>query len=407
MKQFVILAWRNLWRNRRRTMITLASVFMAVVLAIAIRSLQKGVYANMIGNAVRFSTGYIQVHEKGYWDDQNINNSFEYDSSLAAVFSKDKNISLYVPRLESFALASSGQHTKGVAVAGIDPLKEDQMNGLAGKITEGQYFSASGKQGILIGDGLAKYLQLKLKDTIVLLGQGFHGATAAGQFIIQGIFHYPLEQLNNTMVFLSLTDAQWLFGTENRLTSVSLMLQDQRELATTRNFIKRNIDSSYEVMEWPAMNKALMQEIQGDNAGGVIMLGILYLVVAFGVFGTILMMTMERKKEFSVMIAVGMHRFKLILIVIFETIFIGLMGILSGSLIILPLLIYFHQYPIALTGAAAATYQQFGIEPVMPASVEPSIFVYQGITVLCIAMVSALYPLWYINRFPLAATLKQ
>ncbi len=76
MKQFVTLAWRNLWRNRRRTLITLASVLMAVVLAIAIRSLQKGVYGNMIGNAVRFSTGYIQVHAKGYWDDQTINNSF-------------------------------------------------------------------------------------------------------------------------------------------------------------------------------------------------------------------------------------------------------------------------------------------------------------------------------------------
>ncbi|MBS1653524.1 MAG: ABC transporter permease, partial [Bacteroidetes bacterium] len=172
MKQFIILAWRNLWRNRRRTMITLASVFMAVVLAIAIRSLQKGVYASMIGNAVRFSTGYIQVHAKGYWDDQNINNSFEYDSSLTSVFHKDKNISLYVPRLESFALASSGPHTKGVAVTGIDPVKEDKMNGLAGKIKEGKYFSATGQQGILIGDGLAKYLQLQLGDTIVLLGQG-------------------------------------------------------------------------------------------------------------------------------------------------------------------------------------------------------------------------------------------
>jgi len=155
------------------------------------------------------------------------------------------------------------------------------------------------------------------------------------------------------------------------------------------------------------MNKTLVQEIQGDNAGGIIMLAILYVVVAFGVFGTILMMTMERKKEFAAMIAVGMRRFKLTFIVVLETIFIGLMGIVSGSILILPVLIYFHEHPVLLTGTAAEAYQQFGIEPVLPTSLDPVIFLYQGITVLCIAIVSAFYPLWYINRFPVAETLKQ
>jgi putative ABC transport system permease protein len=407
MKQFITLAWRNLWRNRRRTFITLASVLMAVVLSIATRSLQKGVYANMIGNAVRFSTGYIQIHAKGYWDDQTINNSFIYDTTLSTLFHKEKNISLFIPRLESFALASSGPHTKGVSVMGIDPVKEDKMNGLAGKIKEGHYFKSNGQQGILIGDGLAKYLQLHLGDTMILLGQGYHGSTAAGQYKIQGIFHYPLEQMNNTLVFLSLPEAQLLFNTTERLTSVSLMLQKPGSISSTKNFLEQNLDSTYEVMEWPAMNKTLVQEIQGDNAGGIIMLAILYLVVAFGVFGTILMMTMERKKEFASMIAVGMRRFKLTFMVILETIFIGLIGILCGSIVILPVLIYFHQHPILLSGPAAETYQQFGIEPIMPASLDPNIFLYQGITVLCIAIVSAFYPLWYINRFRVAETLKQ
>ncbi len=183
MQQYFKLAWRNLWRNRRRTLITLASVLMAVVLAIGIRSFQKGVYGNMIGNAVRFSTGYIQVHAKGYWEDQSINNSFEPGSELKTALNKDQNISLTVPRLESFALASSGPHTKGVEVIGIDPAKEEAMNNLKGKIIAGKYFreNVSG-QGILIGDGMAHYLQLNLGDTLVLLGQGYHGSTAAGQY---------------------------------------------------------------------------------------------------------------------------------------------------------------------------------------------------------------------------------
>ena len=407
MKQFIALAWRNLWRNRRRTLITLASVFMAVVLAIGIRSLQKGVYANMTGNAIRFSTGYIQVHAKGYWDDQTINNSVEYDSSLSETFQKEKNISLFVPRLESFALASSGQYSKGVGVTGIDPGKENSMNGLAEKITKGHYFNNNSQQGILIGDGLAKYLQLHLGDTIILLGQGFHGVTAAGQYPIQGIFHYPIEQMNNSMTYLTLTEMQNLFGAAGRVTSISIMLNNPGEIRKVSNSLEKKLGNDYEVMDWPAMNKSLVEEIKGDNAGGIIMIGILYLVVAFGVFGTILMMSMERRKEFAVLIAIGMHRTKLTFIMILETIFIGLIGIISGCIVILPVIIYLNQHPIRLMGKAAEGYQQFGIEPLLPTSLEPSIFLYQGLTVLAISVFSIIYPLWYVKRFPLAETLKQ
>ena len=171
MKQIWKIAWRNLWRNKRRTFITLASVLMAVILAIGIRSVQKGVYANMIGNAVRFSTGYLQVHSKGYWEDQSINNAFHPDANLENLLSNNPNVSLTVPRLESFALASSGLHTKGVQVMGIDPAKENKMNGLADKITQGSYLQMN-DHGILIGDGLAKYLKLQLNDTLVLFRPG-------------------------------------------------------------------------------------------------------------------------------------------------------------------------------------------------------------------------------------------
>lgn len=407
MHQFIKLAWRNLWRNRRRTLITLASITMAVVLAIAIRSFQKGVYGNMISNAVRFSTGYIQIHAKGYWDDQSINNSFEPDASLMNALQEEKNISLSVPRLESFALASSGQHTKGIEVMGIEPDKENQMNGLGRKIVKGKYFSNANDPGILIGDGLAKYLQLKLGDTLILLGQGYHGSTAAGQFQISGIFHFPLEQLNNTVTYLTLPAAQTVFAAPDRLTSISLMPNKPGAIDATTHFLKRSLDSSYEVMQWSAMNKGLVQEIKGDNASGLIMLGILYVVIAFGVFGTILMMTLERKKEFAVMIAIGMLRVKLTTIVILETVFIGLLGILSGSLLISPLLFYLHRHPISLTGTAAKSYQQFGIEPILPVAVDAHVFLYQSITVLCIALVSVIYPLWYVNRLKIAETLKQ
>ena len=406
MTQIWKIAWRNLWRNKRRTLITLASVLMAVILAIGIRSMQKGVYENMIGNAVRFSTGYLQVHSKGYWEDQSINNAFQPDENIEKLLSNNSNVSLAVPRLESFALASSGLHTKGVQVMGIAPSKENKMNGLADKIIQGHYLKMN-DHGILIGDGLAKYLKLNPGDTLVLFGQGYHGTTAAGKFSIQGIFHYPLEQLNNNLVFLSLPEAGILFGAPGMLTSISMMLHHPENLDHSANILSAALPNHLEVMEWQKMNKTLVQEIQGDNSGGIIMLGILYLVVAFGVFGTILMMTMERKKEFSVMIAVGMQRLKLMMIVFMETLFLGCLGIAAGIIIILPVVIHFNRHPIPLSGSAAAVYQQFGIEAVIPASLNPSIFLYQGIIVLCIALLSAIYPLWFVGKFSILENLKQ
>ncbi len=102
----------------------------------------------------------------------------------------------------------------------------------------GQYFTNRNNQGILIGNGLAKYLQLKLGDTLVLLGQGYHGSTAAGQYLIQGIFHFPLEQLNNSLVYLFLPDAQSLFGAPGRLSSISIMLSKPDDINATTHFLQ-------------------------------------------------------------------------------------------------------------------------------------------------------------------------
>lgn len=409
MKSFFKLAWRNLWRNRRRTLITLTSVTMAVLLAVAISSLQEGVYDNMISNAVRFSTGYIQVHAKGYWDDKSINNSFTPSPAFDSVLRSESSISLAVPRLESFALASSGPHTKGVAVWGIDPVKENNMHVIADRMVAGKYLSATGDSGVLMGDALAQYLRLGVGDTLVMLGQGYHGSTAAGQFVVRGLFHYPVDELNNSMVYLSLPAAQQLFAAANRLSSMSLILTtpgNRKILAITQR-LQQRLGADWEVMPWQDMNRELVQQISGDRSGGLVMLGILYLVVAFGVFGTILMMTVERKKEFAVMIAIGMHRSWITFVVFLETCLIGALGILCGILLILPILWYVHLHPIALTGSTAETYQQFGIEPIIPASLDPVIFLYQGLIVLAMALASSVYPLIYVGRLPLTPTLKQ
>src|SRR5210317_995579 len=127
MKTILKIALRNIWRNKRRTLITIASIMFALFFAIIMRGFGRGSYEKMKENAVKSYSGYIQIHKNGYWDDKNINNIFSLDESVIHKLESDNRLNVVIPRLESFSLASSGESTKGVAVMGIAPEKEDRM----------------------------------------------------------------------------------------------------------------------------------------------------------------------------------------------------------------------------------------------------------------------------------------
>jgi putative ABC transport system permease protein len=168
------MVWRNLWRNRRRTLITMASITFAVLLAILMQSLQKGIFDNLVKNVVSFYHGYVQIHKKGYWNEQVLDNSFAMNDSLVNELKKNKHISEVVPRIETFVLASESNITKGCMVVGTEPAKEDYLTHLKSKVIAGEYLQ-SNDTAALIAEGLAKRLNISLNDTVVLLGQGYQG----------------------------------------------------------------------------------------------------------------------------------------------------------------------------------------------------------------------------------------
>jgi putative ABC transport system permease protein len=259
----------------------------------------------------------------------------------------------------------------------------------------------------LVGSKLAKYLKVKPGDTLTLIGQGYHGESAAGIFPVRGIVHIASPELDNQVLYTSLTVAQSFFSAGHLLTSLSIDLNTPSELDLIAEQLKHKLDpGKYEVMTWKEMMPAVVQQIQADNASGLIMLGILYMVVGFGIFGTVLMMLNERTREFGMLIAIGMERSQLIRIVISEIFFMGLLGIISGILFSLPILFHFHQNPILLTGDIARSTVSIGYEPLMPAAWEASFFINQSIIVLCILMITMIYPVTKLSRFNLADGIK-
>lgn len=392
------LAWRNLWRNKRRTSITMASVAFAVVLAVAMRSFQIGTYARIVDNLVGSYTGFVQIHDKGFWDDQNIDNVFLMNDTIMAKVQAKEGVTGIVPRLESFALASSKDATKGMAVIGIDPEAEHNMTGLNDKIVEGSYLTQN-DDGILIGTGVAEYLTLSVGDTLVLLGQGYHGVSAAGKYPVRGILKFGAPEMNERMVYLTLPQTQALFGAPNMLTSLSLNIETASESIPIANAIAAEIDTAeYEVMPWEELLPELQQTIEADNGSSLIMIGILYMIIGFGMFGTMLMMLAEREYEFGILVSIGMKQLKLGATVVLESVIIGLLGTALGFALSIPVVAYYTYNPILLTGGMAESYEGFGFEPVMVAALDPGVFISQTVLVLILTLALSAYPLVAIYR---------
>ncbi len=390
---YLTLAWRNIWRNKRRSFITIGSITFAVFLACIMRSMQLGSYERMIENAARFYTGYIQVHEKGYWDDKTIDNSFDYNSSLISSIEETPGVLVAVPRVESFALAAYGTKTKGVMVLGVMPDKENELTLVQDKLVEGS-FLADDDKSVVISQGLAEYLKMSLGDTIIIISQGYHGANAAGIYPIKGIVKFPVPVQNNGTIYLPLKEAQWFYNLESQLTSIALVVDKAKHVDRIVAEISRKVDAeALEVMGWRDLMPDLVQGIEIDNISGQVMLWVLYAVIGFGMFGTFLMMTAERMYEFGVMMSVGMKRLLMQFTIFIEMAMMTSIGVLVGVAISLPILIYYYNNPIFMSGESAQAMENFGVEAAYFFSLQPSLFYNQAWAIFFMALILSLYPL--------------
>lgn len=463
MKEIIKIAWRNLWRNKRRTYITAASIFFAVFFAIFMRSFQLGTYGYMIEQSIESYTGYLQLQNPEYFDDPIIDNSFQYNDELIAEILKNENVKSVSPRIESFAMASTGTQSKGVLISGIDPEAERDISnpyhrlvrykfseqaieaikndrsipaeisslienykhntyssdaklelelGLNGDDArsympaikkhaafESSYLSAD-DDGVLISDRLSKYLKATVGDTVVLISQGYHGISAAGVYPVRGIIKMASPELDNKLIYMTIQETEKFLGLDHQVTSMVISLNDNDDMLETQLELQALIPKgeNYAVKNWEEIMPTLRQQIEGDNAGGQVFLMILYVIVFFGIFGTVLMMIAERKREFGVMIAIGMKRKKLTQIVSFELMFIGLLGTLSGMLAITPFLLYGHYNPFTLSGDMAKMYEDMGFDAIMPLALFDSYFFMQGIIVIIMILIACTVPLRSINR---------
>lgn len=402
----ISMAWKNIWRNRSRSLVTMAAIFFAVVLSVITSSLQDGIFDNLVKNIVSFYTGYIQVHKTGYWEEQTLDNSFREDSLTYRKITQQGIIKEITPRLESFALASSENITKGCMVTGIDPEGEDLITQLKSKLIDGNYL-ARNENAVLLAQGLAGRLQLNTGDTVILIGQGYHGASAAGKYRVKGILHFGSPDLNDKVIFMPLNTARALYSADSMLTSWVLSLHNADDLLPAAASVQAAIGNDLHAMTWEEMLPDIKQHISTGTNNMKVVQGILYLLIGFGIFGTLLMMMVERKFEMGMLVAIGMKKFKLIGLLLVESIFTVLCGCITGIALSIPLVYRFNRHPIRISGETAKVYERFGFEPVFPTSTDIHHFINQGLIVLLIGLLLSGYPIYKVLRLNTVLAMKR
>lgn len=400
------LAWRNIWRNKKRTLITAGSVYFALLLSVLMIGLQKGVFNNMIKVSVEDFYGYVQVHKKGYTEDKTLVNTLEYNDKIKKCLLSNKNVNALHPRIETFSLSAYGDKTKGIAVIAVIPELEFAKPGLKKRLIAGE-FPASESGGLVVTEKYAEYMGVGVGDSIAFIGQGYQGVSAIGLYRVAGIIKIPNPQLNSGLAYMELSEAQELFNLEGRLTSIVLRLNDNKKLEETTKELTDVLPSDYEIFTWSQEMPQLKQLIESKAGGSQIILMILYIVVGFGIFGTALMMTAERIKEFAIMIAVGMQKSKIIIVVALEMFLIAIVGIFGSIVTSFPIMYYLHLNPMKLTGEIANTYESIGLEPIMPIAWDISYYYPQPVIVLVITFIAIMYPLYGIRKIKLIKAMKK
>ena len=392
------IAWRNVWRNKRRSFITIAAIFIAIFLAIIMRSLQLGMYDNMIKNVVGSFSGYFQLHSKGYWEDKNIDNSYEVGKSTINKIKEIEGVSNVIKRIQTGVLSSNNNLSKFLYVTGIEQKEEQKLTDWNKRLVDGRLLD-NGDKSIIIAKGVARYYNAKVGDSLIFIGQGFHGMQAVGIYPIQGIIDMKNPNLNNMSVFMNLSVAQDFVSADQRITNLVIDKEQYFDEIKIVEAIESKIDiQSNDLMTWKEMTPELNQLIQADNAGGMIVIIILYMIVSFGIFGTVLMMTQERLYEFGVLISIGMKKSKLMITLIFETIFLTIIGVLTGFSISRPIVNYFHFNPVRLFGSAAAQLESAGFEPVLPFMNTYDIPFTHGLIIILISLATCIYPIIIISN---------
>jgi ABC-type lipoprotein release transport system permease subunit len=399
-KLLLKLAWRNLWRNKRRSLITLAAIAFATFAAIAMRGMQKGTYAANIKHVVNMFSGYLQIQNAEYNSNPSLRKNFKVDEKLIAALNSNEKIISYSLRLYADGLISYKDNSQGAIIFAVDPIAEKNVTTLESRTNAGSFLSSDSTFEIVLGHKLLDKLNAEIGNEIVLLAQGFDGSLGNMKFKIVGTSKLGIQEFDGMSAFIGLKTAQELTSMYNRIHAIAVKIDNLNDIDEVKASLSQSIDNeNLAVLSWDEVMPDFKQSIALDNISGIFMLMFLIIIVAFGILNTILMSVTERFNEFGITLSIGMPQLKLVLLIVIETIALTAIGLIIGNILGWFTNYYLHLNPIEFaSGEYGAVMEDYGWLPIMPSSIEPMIFINTSLIILFASLLSCLYPAYKVFK---------
>ena len=329
------LAWRNLWRQPRRTWLTTGAMMFSNILLVFMISLQFGMYGLMIDNTLQAFTGHIQIQAPGYIDDKKMRQTVADIVPLADSLRAEIPGENVAARATAFGLISSEERSYGIAVFGVEPEFEPGVSTIPGLVSEGHFLGESDAAEIIVGAALARNLRVGLGDELTLLGSGRDGSFAASVVNIVGIFDSGIADFDRSITEIPLSlfqDVFYMNGAGHHVVINTGSIEGVAELQTRVEALLPT-GQDLVVHDWDALQPGLQQAIRADMSSAFFMYGILVILVAFSVLNTQLMSVLERTHEFGIVMSLGLTPGRLGRLVLLETAIMGVMGLILGALL--------------------------------------------------------------------------
>ena len=330
---YLQLAWRNIWRNKRRTAIILTAVVIGVWSMILLGSLMRGMAVGMIKNGISTLTGHIQIHHKGYRDDPAIENSISdprvVEDVLRKVLPQD---ALWSPRVRVNAVASNARHSSGVTLVGIDPASEARISFIGTAISQGRYLKPDEKNGILVGEALLEKFDTRPGRKLVLMSQDTHREIASRAFRIVGTFRAEMEATEKQYVFVNRTASQKMLKLKDSLSEIAILLPGKPDNPDVTDALKTALPSEkFEVHTWRELLPFQMAYLKILDGFMWIWYLVVFVAMGFGIVNTTLMAVFERMREFGLLKALGMKPWWILREVLTESFLLLITGMAIGN----------------------------------------------------------------------------
>ncbi|MEJ6712157.1 MAG: FtsX-like permease family protein [Flavobacteriales bacterium] len=389
MRTILKIAWRNIWRTPMRSLIVIGSIVMGIWAGIFVVAFSYGLNKQRTESSIKNAISHIQIHHPEYQKEYESKFYLKEPDKLNAVLESDKSIESYAFRTLLNGMVSSPIKSNGVRIIGVNKNQEKELTSIYSGLVKGTYFESNRRNPILIGEALAEKLKIKLQSKVVLTFQDTENTIISGAFRVCGIYKTQYSKYDQGTVFIENKDLHRLLKSEN-FHQVALLCNSIDQVDSTYNSLKTNLPE-YEVKDWKSIAPELAYADKIMESWLFLIMIIIMLALIFGIINTMLMAVFERRKELGMLMAIGMNRSKIFLLILIETLFLSLIGAPTG-LVLGALTIKITSETGINLAFISKGLENVGLSSVIYPQIESYFYLFITVMVFLFTLIAAIYP---------------